>query len=500
MSLTKVTFSMIEGAVVNALDYGAVGDGVANDTTALQAALAAVVAQGGTLRIPAGTYNISGALSTTSLPSPKKPFQIIGDGVNATVLNRLSGCGTMMNLRLAPDGVAVRDMTFNVNASTAPTNANHTLVVGEASNVLVDNIVVNDPRTGGVMILSETSLGGGPIQNCLINNVRIFGVIGGSNIGIDVGILYAGLQVSYSGITNCYVKDVGKDPALSPGDGIELKYTGPGCYIENCYVENATQGFGFANDGAGGEVEYARISNIHAKNCIAGITGLTNNSVFTNVIIDMDNNAALLEPIQMSGVATNYTNVVIKNLANAAKFHTRFIGAASRNYVQISEIYNVNSAKAIASFESGCVNNVVVVENMTTPAITSMVTANIILDQNTDKSLNRVNVNQLPKLVLKTIDSGAIKIANWDQVVYVDTESAAASDDLDTITSGFDGQTIILRSEANARDVVVKHDTGNIKLVGGADFTLNNSLDSITLSYDAGNTAWTEISRADVGV
>ena len=39
MTLTKATYSMIEGAPVNVLDYGAVGDGVANDTAAIQAAI-----------------------------------------------------------------------------------------------------------------------------------------------------------------------------------------------------------------------------------------------------------------------------------------------------------------------------------------------------------------------------------------------------------------------------------------------------------------------------
>ena len=39
MSLTKATYSMIEGAPVNVLDYGAVGNGVADDTAAIQAAI-----------------------------------------------------------------------------------------------------------------------------------------------------------------------------------------------------------------------------------------------------------------------------------------------------------------------------------------------------------------------------------------------------------------------------------------------------------------------------
>ena len=39
MSLTKATYSMIEGAPVTVLDYGAVGNGVADDTAAIQAAI-----------------------------------------------------------------------------------------------------------------------------------------------------------------------------------------------------------------------------------------------------------------------------------------------------------------------------------------------------------------------------------------------------------------------------------------------------------------------------
>lgn len=41
MSLTKVTYSMIDGASVNVLDYGAVGDGVTDDSAAFAAAFAA---------------------------------------------------------------------------------------------------------------------------------------------------------------------------------------------------------------------------------------------------------------------------------------------------------------------------------------------------------------------------------------------------------------------------------------------------------------------------
>jgi hypothetical protein len=72
MSLTKVTYSMIDGATVNVLDYGADPTGTSDSTAAIQAAIdyakqvRTVISTGAILNvtacvyIPAGIYNISG--------------------------------------------------------------------------------------------------------------------------------------------------------------------------------------------------------------------------------------------------------------------------------------------------------------------------------------------------------------------------------------------------------------------------------------------------------
>lgn len=61
MSLTKATYSMIKGAPANVLDFGAIGDGVADDTAAIQAAIDSV-ATGGTVYFPSGVYEVSSSI------------------------------------------------------------------------------------------------------------------------------------------------------------------------------------------------------------------------------------------------------------------------------------------------------------------------------------------------------------------------------------------------------------------------------------------------------
>lgn len=62
MALTKVTYSMIEGSAVSVTDFGAVGNGVANDTAAIQAA----INTGKDIIFPAGTYLIQSDIGLKS--------------------------------------------------------------------------------------------------------------------------------------------------------------------------------------------------------------------------------------------------------------------------------------------------------------------------------------------------------------------------------------------------------------------------------------------------
>jgi hypothetical protein len=89
-----------------------------------------------------------------------------------------------------------------------------------------------------------------------------------------------------------------------------------------------------------------------------------------------------------------------------------------------------------------------------------------------------------------TIATGAMTVT---QMLHsVDTQSDAASDDLDTINGGTVVSLIILRAENDARSVVLKHNTGNIWNPAQIDITLDDIRDSVMLWWDG--TKWIVLS------
>ena len=137
MALTKVTYSMIEGSTFNVQDYGAVGNGVTDDTAAIQAAAAAIqAAGGGTLYFPAGTYSVFG--STT------------GNLCSFTGLNGIAciGYGATIAVPAAKTITASEGIFFRFDSCT---------------NILVDGFATNGP----VLEVSSSTVKGYEFVRCV---------------------------------------------------------------------------------------------------------------------------------------------------------------------------------------------------------------------------------------------------------------------------------------------------------------------------------------------
>lgn len=129
MSLTKATYSMVDGAPVNVLDFGATGDGATDDTAAIQAAINA----GQSVYFPAGQYRITdsikwqnqwliGAVDNGELSTSSSQTMILADGTfpafkyfNASGFNAQGGGIKNFNIYFA-DGAAPTSPTQRPNA------------------------------------------------------------------------------------------------------------------------------------------------------------------------------------------------------------------------------------------------------------------------------------------------------------------------------------------------------------------------------------------------
>ena len=80
-----------------------------------------------------------------------------------------------------------------------------------------------------------------------------------------------------------------------------------------------------------------------------------------------------------------------------------------------------------------------------------------------------------------TIASGAVAYTGANMTL--DTQAAAATDDLDTISGGTTGDIVYIRIYANARNVVIKHGTGNIFNPNETDTIIDKTTDTVKLIF-----------------
>jgi hypothetical protein len=167
MALTKVTYSMIDGGIVNAKDFGA--DAVGDVTAELQAAMDA--AEDGILLLtPGHTYAISATLY------PKHGCTIEGNG--ATLLNNITGIGNP--LQIAESNVTVQNLTIENTANNpiytiADPSFNGSDIFINSIAATVKNTILRNITTVNSIEYASAISGNGDCENVLIENCTVNG-------------------------------------------------------------------------------------------------------------------------------------------------------------------------------------------------------------------------------------------------------------------------------------------------------------------------------------
>lgn len=267
----------------NVKTYGAVGDGVTNDRTAILAAIAAIPATGGTLYFPAGTYAINGgAIELTSY------IRVTGDGVRAS---RVIQNSTTANAFHATDVSYVTIENLRINGPGSGTGNGIFIETTAAPNNYITIRNVNVQTFGGdgvsvqrsiVSLIEEVVSQGNGGHGFNINDgtsMNIIASYGLSNQQAGFNLL----SMAYCALTGCGADSNGIGYLLDTSQGTTL--SGCGCEVP---VNRSVSYPGIAYKITGG-FSNSLINCVNYDNLLQAV--LVTGSSVNNTIINFDENS-----------------------------------------------------------------------------------------------------------------------------------------------------------------------------------------------------------------
>lgn len=463
----------------NVKAFGALGDNSADDTAEIQKAVDVVAENGGVLHIPTGTYIVTARINRSS---SAKPFIIQGCGQD-TIFKRGSGLSTTVMQFLQSDGIQVRDLLIDGQHSVLGA-ANHGLVIFESNFAVVHNVHARDYTNSGILVYALAGThGNARISNCLVDG----------NGRSPVGILISGMYDS--GMHGCTAIGCTTVGTGSDGYGLELKNECDGCYITDSYAKDCSVAVAFGQDITSTAVKNSRVS-VTSLACDFGFACGRAENNHIDIIAEMAGatNGQQIIDIQTNSIG-NTVRVTAKDVT-ASRRVARIRSGCTDNVVEVTCVTALPTSSIVALFDDGSERNTVQLNRLGGTPMPTAGYGGLVIDSSTANN-NTFRYLLYPRYETKTIASDAITIQDpSSESVIVDTEGAAATDNLNTINGPtFEGKVITIRTFANARDVVVKHNTGNIRLNGLADFTLDGVADTLTLRWNATLSQWCEVGR-----
>ena len=276
--------AMLHNFHVDVKAFSATGDGVTDDTSAIQAAIdAAGDAGGGVVYLPPGTY-----LTTTALTFSDSNISVQGAGMEATVIS----CGGSPTggdgdgFRVVKDAphyshIAIRDLTVDHTSRSQASYANGITMQG-VDHAVIERVRITSPEGFGIFIGSldtDTT----PVESPLIRDVIItderegYDSIGGGN---HVDGTFEHIRIydpAGTGFDNTLmVRSVLRDihvintvAATSANWGIASDFGAQDCVVEDCYVSGMWYGYHFVAAAAPSPytASQGQVKNLTIRNC-----------------------------------------------------------------------------------------------------------------------------------------------------------------------------------------------------------------------------------------
>jgi len=486
---------------VNVKTEGATGDGVTDDTAAIQSAIDSVPSTGGTVVFPEGEY-----LLTATLTSSNKPICLSGEGISISILK--------WDAASASTGILINQN--NQQFWTCVTN----LSIQTEQAGLGDALFINYPNVGqrGVQSIKTANLlfegASGPATDGWLNGITINNAHQSDHKNIAFVGHYSGTLPNIISADAFEVSGLG-NPSHHVIDHFRVQHASRAVavlgsaekvFVSNCVFDPCNKGIEFNTLATQPELAL-NASSINSYDAGIEATNMTQSYIYDCRISarsDATNNQTGIDFIN------NVENCIIHDCVffNFSAFAFNAIeitGSSNHNIIHHNTFENVSTA---VTLNAGVTQNQIV-DNLVNTATVAVITDNSANTTNFTAQYDKVNgryeyltgdLSVQTALNIPSVSTLTIDVLEEVTVTashhLIDTLGGAPTDDLVNILGGNDGDLLILQSASNARLPTLKDATGNMRLNG--DMELRTVEDRILLQYDSSVAlppVWVEIGR-----
>ncbi|MDR2293915.1 MAG: glycoside hydrolase family 55 protein [Microbacterium sp.] len=327
--------AIVADTTVHVRDFGAVCDGVIDDTAAVQALFTHLAANGG-VGVVGGTILLT---DTVTVIDPVRPFSVRSEGGHGSA--RFHSVTTTRKNAFTFRGLKdTRLEGFTIDGDSYLTTM-HGISASNCENTTFEDLRVENYFGTAILFFKHDGFPGESTGNHMVSCSAVGGGYASNGLLIE--------KSSFSGLYACSASGIDA-AAAAPGYGLQLKNDCFGCTIQGGSVDGAYAGVAFGYDSAASGNQLNNVvTDVSVTNCTYGFLGSRGVGNYVQINVDMGDSPSCLAALRLGGnFSNNRVEVGVLNPNAAATVAT--IGE-DYNLIAIAYVNRLGTA-TLADFAS----------------------------------------------------------------------------------------------------------------------------------------------------